>query len=198
MYSAPLGLSTTRRSVHTRAFVQRETVHLKKRRRKDPYAAREAARYARPIPSREFLLEFLADYEAPLTEGRLARALEIDDEEGLEGLRRRLSAMVRDGQLVRNRRDGFLRVNRRELISGRVLGHPDGYGFLRPDEGGDYLFLSPREMRVLLHGDRIVATVKGVGPPRAPRGLRCGGARAQHHAGSWTFSPRARSGLCAP
>jgi ribonuclease R len=43
-----------------------------------------------------------------------------------------------------------------------VLGQPDGFGFLRPDEGGDDLFLSPREMRVLLHGDRIVATVKSV------------------------------------
>ena len=88
---------------------------------KDPHAAREAARYETPIPSREYLLEFLDDYGLPITERRLAEALDID-EESQEGLRRRLGAMVRDGQLVRNRRAGFLPVNRRELIKGRVIG----------------------------------------------------------------------------
>jgi ribonuclease R len=52
--------------------------------------------------------------------------------------------MVRDGQLVRNRRDAYCLVNKRDLIAGRVIGHPDGFGFVKPDEGGDDLFLTRR------------------------------------------------------
>jgi ribonuclease R len=69
--------------------------------------------------------------------------------------------MVRDGQLVRNRRDAYCLVNKRDLIAGRVIGHPDGFGFVKPDEGGDDLYLYPKEMRGLFHGDRVVARVTG-------------------------------------
>jgi ribonuclease R len=48
-----------------------------------------------------------------------------------------------------------------DLIPGRVIAHPDGFGFLTPDEGGDDLFLSTREMRSLLHGDRALVRVSG-------------------------------------
>jgi ribonuclease R len=69
--------------------------------------------------------------------------------------------MVRDGQLLRNRREAFCLVNKRDLVAGRVIGHPDGFGFLKPDDGGDDLYLYPKEMRALFHGDRIVARVTG-------------------------------------
>src|SRR5690606_5598080 len=38
-----------------------------------------------------------------------------------------------------------------------VIAHRDGYGFLKPDDGGDDLYLSAREMRVLWDGDRVAA-----------------------------------------
>ena len=53
-----------------------------------------------------------------------------------------------------------------DLVRGRVIAHRDGYGFLSPeeasDDSGDDFFLSPREMRALMHGDRIVARVSWV------------------------------------
>jgi len=70
--------------------------------------------------------------------------------------------MERDGQLVCNRRGGYCVVNQTNLVAGRVIGHPDGFGFLKPDDGADDLFLSPREMRALMHGDRAVVRVTGV------------------------------------
>lgn len=128
----------------------------------DPYQAREAKKYANPIPSREFILSLMEEHGAPLPFDDLAEALVLSDAEQLEALSRRLNAMSRDGQVVCNRRGGYCVVNHEDLIHGRVMGHPDGFGFLRPDEGGDDLFLSPREMRRLWHGDRIVARVSGV------------------------------------
>ncbi len=42
-----------------------------------------------------------------------------------------------------------------------VIGHPDGYGFAKLDQGGDDLYLSEDEMRAVLHGDRIAVRVNG-------------------------------------
>jgi ribonuclease R len=127
----------------------------------DPHRQREAKKYANPIPSREFILEALTEHGAPMAFPEVAKALALSGDEDLTALERRLGAMVRDGQLVRNRRDAFCLVNKRDLIAGRVIGHPDGFGFLKPDDGGDDLFLEPKEMRGLFHGDRIVARVTG-------------------------------------
>ncbi len=137
----------------------------------DPYAEREARKYGRPIPSRELILELLESKKTPLSFEEIADELGVTEPVDLEALRRRLRAMERDGQLLHNRQGRYCLINRRDLISGRVIAHPDGFGFLKPDEGGEDLFLSPREMRQVFHGDRVVACVTGVDR----RGRREGG-----------------------
>ena len=84
------------------------------------------------------------------------------DADAILALEKRLGAMQRDGQIIRNRRDGFGLARKMDLLQGKIIAHPDGYGFMRPDEGGEDLYLSPREMRSLLHGDRILARVIGI------------------------------------
>jgi ribonuclease R len=49
-----------------------------------------------------------------------------------------------------------------DLHRGRVVAHPDGFGFLVRDEGGDDIFLPGRQMRSLLHGDRAVVRIRGM------------------------------------
>jgi ribonuclease R len=128
----------------------------------DPHAAREASRYERPIPSREALLAFLEKH------GQVMKAEAIADELGLnaapdfDALTKRLAAMLRDGQLIQNRRGGYGVASKLDLIPGGVIANAEGYGFLRPDAGGDDLYLSPAEMRKVLHGDRVLASVVGL------------------------------------
>ncbi|WP_295452463.1 ribonuclease R [uncultured Thiodictyon sp.] len=128
---------------------------------KDPNRQREAKKYENPIPSREFILDTLTAHGAPLGFGEVAVALQLTTEPDLIALERRLGAMVRDGQLLRNRKDAFCIVNHRDLIAGRVIGHQDGFGFVRPDEGGDDIYLYPKDMKSLFHGDRVVVRVSG-------------------------------------
>lgn len=128
----------------------------------DPHAEREACKYDNPIPSREFIMELIAGAGKPLTRKHIIDELGLQAPEQLEALRRRLRAMERDGQLLYNRRGAYCLIDQTELVRGRVSGHPDGFGFLIPDEGGDDLFLSDRQMRQVFHGDRVVAYVSGI------------------------------------
>lgn len=128
----------------------------------DPYRDREAEKYDKPIPSREIILTVLGDSEQPLDFFSLSTELGLADEQDLEALRRRLRAMERDGQLLFNRRKQYIPVKRTDLISGRVMGHADGFGFLIPDDGSDDLFLHAKQMRRVLHGDRILASVRSI------------------------------------
>jgi ribonuclease R len=133
----------------------------RKGRGKDPHFEREARKYDNPIPSREFIMALIDEQGCPISFKELAAALEVTEEQ-IEPLSRRVKAMTRDGQLVRNRRGGYCVVNKEDMIPGRVIGHPDGFGFLKPDEGGEDLFLLPREMRKVWHGDRVVTQVSGM------------------------------------
>ncbi len=143
----------------------------KRRSQSDPYRDREAQKYPNPIPSREFILDRLAAKGSPASFAQIAAMLKLSADQELEALRRRLRAMERDAQLIVNRQGDYGLTRKMDLIAGRVVGHPDGFGFLVPDDGGDDLFLSPKQMRSLLHGDRILACVIGIDR----RGRREGG-----------------------
>ena len=130
--------------------------------RTDPHAEREAAKYSQPIISREALTEFLSDAPGPLTAEEIAQKLKLTAPDRFEALSRRLGAMQRDGQVIVNRRGGYAVAEQLDLIAGSVIAHPDGFGFLKPEKGGDDLFLPPAEMRKCLHGDRVLASVAGV------------------------------------
>jgi len=127
----------------------------------DPQAAAEAQKYDNPVPSREYILQCLEDHGKLLNREQLGEIFNLQEDPDLvEGLRRRLRAMERDGQIIYTRR-GFAPVSKLDLIRGRVIGHPDGFGFLQSDEGGDDLFLSARQMSAVMHGDRVVAHIVG-------------------------------------
>ncbi len=122
----------------------------------DPEAQREADKYENPVPSREFLLEFLHNWGAPISHEKLCQELKLTDENSVEAVSRRLKAMCRDGQLMSNRKNEFCLLKKMDLISGRIIGHRDGFGFVKPDESGDDLFLSPRQMRQVFDGDKVL------------------------------------------
>ena len=145
---------------------------LSKVRRADPFLARELENYEHPLPSREYILATLAAHGVPLETGRIAEMLDIADDERTP-FQRRLGAMAREGQLLQNRAGAWLIPDKADLIRGRVEGHPDGFGFLVPDEKGAReadIFLGPKEMEKVLHGDRAIVSVVGLDRRGRPEG----------------------------
>ncbi|AAF95740.1 TPA: ribonuclease R [Vibrio cholerae] len=135
-----------------------DTTHL------DPFADREADNYDNPIPSREYILEFLTQANVPMNRNDLFEALKLEGEEQYEGLRRRLRAMERDGQLVFTRRQCYALPEKLEMVKGYVIGHKDGHGWVRPEgslnKEGDIL-LPHHQMRTLIHGDFVLVQPSG-------------------------------------
>ncbi|WP_110674710.1 ribonuclease R [Salinicola sp. RZ23] len=128
----------------------------------DPHAARETEKYDNPVPSREYLLARLEEYGKPITHENMSAMLGLEDDNQQEAVRRRLAAMERDGQILRDRKGAYALIDKLDLIKGRIQGHRDGMGFLiRHDGRKPDLVLPPRQMRRVFDGDVVLARVSG-------------------------------------
>ncbi len=119
--------------------------------------------YDNPIPSRDHLLDVIRASSTPLNRDDIFALLGLTLDEEYEGLRRRLRAMERDGQLVFTRRQCYALPERMDLAKGTVIGHRDGFGFFRVEGAGfkDDWLLPHHQMKTLLHGDVILAQLAG-------------------------------------
>ena len=78
----------------------------------------------------------------------------------LQSIVEALRDLCRNGRLVRLKKNHYALPDRQNLVSGKVHAHPDGYGFLIPeDKAVDDLYLNRREMRRVMHGDRVMVRV---------------------------------------
>lgn len=143
---------------------------MSKKKLNDPFYKRESEKYAEPIPSRELILLVLQEFGRPMSRAQLIDSLEVVDESKQEALGFRLRAMLRDGQLMQDRRGRFCLFERLNLQRGTIQAHPDGFGFFIPEAGGDDMVLSAAEMRAVMHGDVVLAYQAGVDRRGRPEG----------------------------
>jgi len=137
---------------------------------KDPHLQREAQKYEKPIASRELLLSIIEQATIPPTYNALAKKLNYQDENSLIGLKRRLRAMENSGQLIFNKFKQYAIPAKNSVITGKVIGHRDGFGFFAVDptsenaksavasgkKGKDF-YISSHEMKRVFHGDIVEA-----------------------------------------
>ena len=119
----------------------------------------DGPRHRVSIPSREQVLAALEAAGRPLEPKALVNSLRSEDSQVRGARGTRLRAMIRDGQIIANRRGQYCLVGHIGLVTGLVTGHRDGYGFVTPDAGGEDIYLSPREMREAMHGDKVAVRI---------------------------------------
>lgn len=128
----------------------------------DPDAAREAERYDSPIPSRTLIQTTIESRKDGLSHAELVEEYQLDQPDAIEALSRRLTAMVRDGQLIRSA--GYPPLYRvatdEDLLIGRVQTNAKGFGFVVLDGQMD-IFLPEREMRLVFNGDIVKVRQNG-------------------------------------
>ena len=114
----------------------------------------------------------LSDQGVPLSVEQVYILLDIGDSER-DNFNKRLNAMEREGQIMRNRKGALCLAEKIHAIAGTVQGHPDGFGFLVPDDKTKHpedLFLGPREMAQVMHGDRAMVRMSGLDRKGRPEG----------------------------
>lgn len=142
----------------------------KKTSKSDPYAAREAAKYERPIPSREFILEHLKRRKKPAHYQELVTELHLVDEEVQEALHRRIKAMLRDGQLERLKGGYFWPGGQRILLEGVVTLEKGKLNktWVIPEDGSSRILLSLDDAHAVYTGNRVIVSTIDV-PGKMPR-----------------------------
>jgi len=61
-------------------------------------------------------------------------------------------------------------AHKHAVATGRIEGHPDGHGFLVPDDDGPHIQLVAADMRQVLRGDRATVRITGIDPRGRPAG----------------------------
>src|SRR4051812_8901537 len=108
-------------------------------------ALRRRSRPERERGEPAFAARILSELERagePLTAKDLGKRLRFSGREK-QLIERTVAELERAGEVVRNRAGALLVAKRIDVLAGRIEGHPDGHGFLRPDDGSPQVFLPP-------------------------------------------------------
>ncbi|QCI24064.1 ribonuclease R [Buchnera aphidicola (Macrosiphoniella sanborni)] len=125
----------------------------------DLYHKKLLNRYRNSIPSRECILLWLKTCKNLISQRNLEKKFYINNKEQKKALRCRLQKMEKDGQVIYTKNHFYTVPENYKVVKGKVIGHKDGYGFLRTEILKDDLFLSSEEMKFCIHGDIILAYI---------------------------------------
>ena len=107
------------------------------------------------ITNQEILKFMRESVYRPLTMKELIKNFNISSE-NRSSFRTLIRGLASDGEIIKIKGNRFGLPEKMNLVTGVVQGHPDGYGFVIPEDGGEDLFINPRNMREVMHGDKVI------------------------------------------
>lgn len=107
------------------------------------------------------LLAFMReDAYKPLTVQEIEEQFGFEDADEFKELVKTLVKLEEKGLLVRSRANRYGVPERMNLMSGKFIGHPRGFGFVAYDEAGqDDIFIPPTEVNGAINGDRVMVRI---------------------------------------
>jgi ribonuclease R len=119
----------------------------------------------------EQLLKLIRDQvDHPATPREILQRLKLPRQQR-STFKKLLADLVESGALVQTRGNRFGLPDRMNLVVGKVVTHPRGFGFVVPDRPleevkGD-LFIAGSNLNQAMHGDRVVARIERISDNRA-------------------------------
>ena len=123
----------------------------------DSQAKLEEQRYENPIPSRVYIINTLEELGVPASHKKLCKKFAIKDQKQQNAIEYRLKAMLKDGQLIMNKKRCYSVAKNVKLIKGTVQAKKEGHGIFVPENGKKNLYIAPKAMLNLFDGDTILA-----------------------------------------
>ena len=140
------------------------------KRKKDSSKARKRTTGGKPPATSLPIEATLRDAGRPLALQELQELMGCHTAAARKRLSQQIEALLLGGELLRNRREEYCLRERLSLIVGTVSGHRDGHGFLHPEDRSAPVILPYRQMREVMHGDRIAARISGTDQRGRPEG----------------------------
>jgi ribonuclease R len=120
------------------------------------YKSSDIEKFEYPVPDRNYILSVIED--KPYNFSQLQEILKLNNESQITGLKRRLKAMVRDGQLIFSK-NLYKEVPKSEIVTGPIQAHSLGFGFLLGKKRDEDCYVGYQQMKKLLHLDVVEARV---------------------------------------
>ena len=96
----------------------------------------------------------------PLTVQEIEEQFGFEDADEFKELVKTLVRLEETGALVRSRSNRYGVPERMNLMRGKFIGHPKGFGFVAPEEAGlDDVFIPPTETNGAVNGDTVLIRV---------------------------------------
>lgn len=112
--------------------------------------------------SSEQILQLMEKEDRPLLLREILRRLGIKKEER-QRAKELFKDLVEEGKVIRIRGNRYGLPLKMNLIVGKVKCHHEGYGFVIPEMAGEKdIFISPRNLKEAMHGDRVVARIESI------------------------------------
>ena len=116
--------------------------------------------------SPERVTAVMARAERPLFLREILHLLHLEPGEK-DRAREVVKGLVRQGRVVKLKGNKYGLADFMRLVTGRLIAHPDGFGFVHPEEPGQGdIFIPPRAIKGAIHGDKVIARVEKVGEKR--------------------------------
>jgi ribonuclease R len=110
----------------------------------------------------EEILRLMEDEDRPLLLREVLQRFGLS-KEARRKLRDQFRDLIEEGKVVKIRGNRYGLPEKMNLVIGKLKCHPDGFGFVIPEaEGGADIFISPRNLKEAMHGDRVVARVESI------------------------------------
>ncbi len=96
----------------------------------------------------------------PLLPGELHQLLNAAPDQA-EASNAMVEQLVTQGKLVSLKGGRFGLPEKMNLVHGELSVHPDGFGFVTPETGGQDIYLTAVNLKEAWHGDRVVVRIEG-------------------------------------
>lgn len=109
----------------------------------------------------DIITNYLASKSEPVTTKAIAAVLGRGSKRGLEETEKLLEQLRDQNKIRQIRRHRWATIGVETLVTGKVVGHVDGHGYVLPEEGGDKIYLRSHDMREAMHNDIVKVRVTG-------------------------------------
>ena len=99
----------------------------------------------------------------------LSRLLGVPETQKRE-FRNHIKEMAGEGTLIKIRGGRYGLPDEMHLVTGKLHGHPNGFGFVIPDKQHDDVYVNARHMNDAMHQDHVVVRIESEREPGKPAG----------------------------